>query len=233
MSVHDSDLIEKLTQPLGENYAKALSGEAAGSFQNTRNTMGVGPLHPFGIEHALAFVQEEMERFGFTTERVEYLAGYAPNLVSCMTGTVTPNSIVVMGAHLDDIPSTGRAPGANDDGSGSASLLAAASAIFEYGATFGSTLCLEHYTGEEQGLLGSRAQATARAKRGDDVVAMLQQDMIAVKKEGDDFGLAFVTSPSASDPVLTQTAQMIMRTYADRELILHPAVLSGKSSIGT
>ena len=60
-------------------------------------------------------------------------------------------------------------------------------------------------------------------------MAMLQQDMIAVKVDGDDFGLAFVTSPSASDPVLTETAAMIMRTYADRELILHPAVLSGSS----
>ena len=47
-------------------------------------------------------------------------------MISCLRGTETPEQIVIMGAHLDDIPSTGRAPGANDDGSGSAALLAAA-----------------------------------------------------------------------------------------------------------
>ena len=80
-----------------------------------------------------------------------------------------------MGAHLDDIPREGRAPGANDDGSGSAALLAAAKAVADSGFSFERTICFEHYTGEEFGLLGSRAQAELRAKRGDKVVAMIQQ----------------------------------------------------------
>ena len=74
--------MDKLTQPIAESFAKTLSGEAPGSFQNSRNTLGVGPLHPFGIEHALDFVEEEMQRFGFVTERVYYMDGYAPNLIS-------------------------------------------------------------------------------------------------------------------------------------------------------
>jgi hypothetical protein len=112
---------------------------------------------------------------------VEYNVNYAPNVVSCKRGETTPEQIVILGAHLDNIPSTGRAPGANDDGSGSASLLAAAQAVGESGFKFKKTLCFEHYTGEEQGLVGSRAQAKFRKERGDDVVAQIQQDMIAVR----------------------------------------------------
>ena len=146
------------------------------SFQNTRNTLAIGDLHPFGIEHAIKFVEEEMLKFGFTVQQVQYDVAYAPNIISCMPGTETPDEIVVMGAHLDDIPNIGRAPGANDDGSGSASLLAAAAAIHSLGATFGKTLCLEHYTGEEQGLRGSRAMAELRAKRGDVSAITAQRD---------------------------------------------------------
>jgi len=226
---HIRELMASLTSPIIENYAKMLSGESPLSFQNSRYTLGVGPLHPFGIEHAIKFVEEEMLKYGFTVQQVQYLDGYAPNIVSCLPGTVTPDQIVVMGAHLDNIPSTGRAPGANDDGSGSASLMAAAAAIHTLGATFGKTLCFEHYTGEEQGLRGSRAMAELRAKRGDDVVAMLQQDMIAVQLPGDQTGLAFVDDTRATDPDLTDAVEMILRNYVDPNLMLHPRVLSGSS----
>ena len=59
--------------------------------------------------------------------------------------------------------------------------------------------------------MGSRAQAARRKARGDDVVAMLQQDMVAVRLPGDDTGLAFVTDPRASDPDLTQAVKNIGR----------------------
>ena len=140
------------------DYATHLSGEAAGSFQNSRLTTGTGLLHPFGIDHAIAYVKEKMDGFGFEVALESYRTDYAPNVISCRRGTETPNEIVILGAHLDNIPSVGRAPGANDDGSGSSALLAIAQAIQEDNARFGKTLCLEHYSGEEQGLLGSRAQ---------------------------------------------------------------------------
>lgn len=104
--------------------------------------------------------------------------GYGPNVISCIPGATTPQEFVILGAHLDDIPREGRAPGANDDGSGSASLLTIAAAVGDSGVKFKRTLCFEHYTGEEQGLLGSRAQAEVRYDRGDDVVAMIQQVVV-------------------------------------------------------
>lgn len=119
-------------------------------------------------------------------------------------------------AHLDDIPREGRAPGANDDGSGSASLLAAAAAVGDSGFKFRRTLCFEHYTGEEQGLVGSRAQAELRYSRGEKVIGMIGQDMTALHLTLDEMGVAFVTDPRAVDPELTVLVESIARECVRR-----------------
>eukprot|EP00041_Stephanoeca_diplocostata_P011918 m.198028 g.198028 ORF g.198028 m.198028 type:complete len:372 (+) comp18729_c0_seq4:131-1246(+) len=223
------DLIERLDVDTASKYARHLSGEAPESLQNSRVSTNTGPLHPFGIDFAIDYVQREMQGFGFQVELTEYDVDFAPNIVSCLRGVEHPDEIVVLGAHLDDIPSTGRAPGANDDGSGSSALLASAAAIHASGAKFKRTLCIEHYTGEEQGLVGSRAQAKLRASRRDDVVAMIQQDMTALHLDGDAMGMAFVQDGRAVDETLTDQVEGIAREYADPELQQHRAVLSGSS----
>lgn len=53
-----------------------------------------------------------------------------------------------------------RAPGGNDDGSGTSSLLAIARAIERKSVKFGVNVELVAFAGEEQGLLGSLAYAS-------------------------------------------------------------------------
>ena len=53
-----------------------------------------------------------------------------------------------------------RAPGANDDGSGTSALLAIAKAIERKSVKFGMNVELVAFAGEEQGLLGSHAYAS-------------------------------------------------------------------------
>lgn len=45
-------------------YARHLSGEAADSLQNSRVSTNTGPLHPFGIDFAIDYVQREMQGYG-------------------------------------------------------------------------------------------------------------------------------------------------------------------------
>lgn len=52
-----------------------------------------------------------------------------------------------------------QAPGGNDDGSGTISLLAIARRIKELGVKFHSTVEVVAFAGEEQGLCGSKAYA--------------------------------------------------------------------------
>ena len=102
-------------------------------------------------------------------------------------------------------------------------------AISDTNAKFERTLALEFYTGEEQGLVGSRALAKMRADRGDKVVAQIQQDMTAVRLPGDALGIAFVQDSRAINPELTRDVEALAALYKDPELTLHHTVLSGSS----
>jgi Zn-dependent M28 family amino/carboxypeptidase len=67
-----------------------------------------------------------------------------------------------MSAHYDSRGSFGRvrAPGGDDDGSGSGHLLGLAQAIGKMDVRFEKPVVLAFFAGEEQGLLGSHAYAS-------------------------------------------------------------------------
>lgn len=75
------------------------------------------------------------------------------NVVGDIRGSEHPEQVFVVGAHLD---SWDLAQGATDNGCGTATVLAAAEAILRSGLKPRRTLRFVLFTGEEQGLLGSR-----------------------------------------------------------------------------
>ena len=90
--------------------------------------------------------------------------------------------MVVVGAHLDSINIAGGpaapAPGADDDGSGSAGVLAIARALKDHPAVHDLRLIL--FGGEEQGLFGSRQYvASLSAAQRTRIRAVVHMDMIA------------------------------------------------------
>lgn len=224
--------IAGITEATVRVHLEQLSGEAANSTQITRHSASVGSTD--GIVQAAEYVQRQMESYGFDSTLDYWRSGYGPNVVSVLRGERDPEEIVIVGAHLDSrngqmSDSTGRAPGANDDGSGSSALLAMAQAISESGATFAKTLVFEHYTGEEQGLLGSRDLSRRRASDGDDVIAQIQTDMIGVQLAQDPMGLAFVQDSRAVDSVLSDYVEDVARAYADPALTIYHTVISGSN----
>lgn len=76
------------------------------------------------------------------------------NVVGEIRGQEHPEEILVVGAHLD---SWDLSEGATDNGTGTASVLAAADAIVRSGQRPRRTIRFVLFTGEEQGLLGSYA----------------------------------------------------------------------------
>ena len=79
-------------------------------------------------------------------------------------------------------PGTDPAPGADDDGSGTAAVLAAAeclSTMVAQGGTPARTVRFVLFNAEEQGLIGSKYYARAAAANGETIAAVLQMDMIA------------------------------------------------------
>lgn len=110
-------------------------------------------------------------------------------------GTQLPQEVVVLGAHLDSIrsgqpsncnvtppPSSCRAPGADDDASGVASLTEMFRAAMAAGYRPARTVYIMAYAGEEAGLLGSQEIATHMSvnypyRSRQVVVGALQLDM--------------------------------------------------------
>jgi len=107
------------------------------------------------------FVKQQALAWGFTGSNYEedpYTTGPAgKNLVLTIPGQNSEE--VILSAHLDSILQSGdstiTAPGANDNGTGCATLLEAARLLRQY--RFQRTIRVLFFTGEEQGLYGSAA----------------------------------------------------------------------------
>jgi leucyl aminopeptidase len=95
------------------------------------------------------------------------------------------NKAVVIGAHQDSInlflPALLAAPGADDDGSGTVTILEALRVLLQSEDVIKgkaeNTIEFHWYSAEEGGLLGSQAIFSEYSRQGRDVRAMLQQDM--------------------------------------------------------
>ena len=123
---------------------------------------------------AAAWIKQRWEQItaGRTDVRVQYFDH--PNflqhsVILRIAGTQTPEESVVLGAHLDSIrsgqpancnvqppPAACRAPGADDDASGIASLTETLRAAMAVGYRPARTVFFIGYAGEEAGLLGSK-----------------------------------------------------------------------------
>jgi hypothetical protein len=86
---------------------------------------------------------------------------------------VTSDEIYIICAHHDSVANC---PGADDDGSGVAAVLAAAYILCQY--NFEHTIRFVTFSGEEQWMLGSHEYALEAYQNGDNIVAVLNVDMI-------------------------------------------------------
>ena len=108
-----------------------------------------------------------------------------PSVIATIQGAVFPDEVVVIGGHLDSInsssPSSGRAPGADDNASGIAVITEALRAIVASGFKPARTIKFMGYAAEEVGLRGSKAIAQEHANSNANVVGVVQFDMTGYK----------------------------------------------------
>lgn len=145
----------------------------------TRHTRSGTP-----IQMATQLAYERFTALGLTTSYQSWTVSTTTgrNVIGEKTGSSRPTEIVVICAHLDDMPSGTTAPGADDNGSGSTAVLLAAQILSSH--AFERTVRFVLFTGEEQGLYGSAAYATLISGQGANVVAVLNLDMISYDSGG-------------------------------------------------
>ncbi|MCX6032864.1 MAG: M28 family peptidase [Chloroflexi bacterium] len=107
------------------------------------------------------------------------------NVIADIPGALHPERIWLVGGHFDsisDVPYTS-APGADDNATGTAATLLIAAALV--GHPFADTIRFVHFSGEEQGMWGSKAYAQALSYAGSQVMGYLDLDMIGYDGDGD------------------------------------------------
>jgi hypothetical protein len=104
------------------------------------------------------------------------------NVVAILKGSdPNDNRIFLISGHLDNMRTsvmdrTGDAPGANDDGSGSAAVIECARIMSKH--SFPATVIFVTVSGEEQGLLGANFMASKAKKEGWNIEAVLNNDIM-------------------------------------------------------
>jgi len=110
------------------------------------------------------------------------------NIIAERPGEVADAPVVIVAAHYDSIASldpsgdwvgeTDSAPGADDNASGVAAILAMAQALADPSLTYDRTVRFIAFTAEEEGLVGSFQHVEQLAERGEDVRMMFSLDPI-------------------------------------------------------
>lgn len=129
------------------------------------------------------------------------------NLILTIRGNQAAGDVVMLTAHYDDWPSTAPAPGADDNASGSATLLEAARLMV--GHTLPRTVKMVWFTGEEQGLKGSIAYASKHLQELTSVWGVINLDMYAYDHDNDHCFEMHVGGLPASDRVGQCLAQAV------------------------
>jgi len=176
-----ADMMAQMSSDALIRYVSELSGEAVvylGDPPAPHTLMTRYSRSPH-IEEAAQYLVEFYRRIGLAVEVQRYGDGNWPNVIATLPGATQPDKIVILCAHFDDVSEQPMfwAPGADDNASGTAAVMAAAEILRHH--TFAYTIRFAHFSGEEQGMLGSQAYAQLQRAGNANIVGVLNLDMLA------------------------------------------------------
>jgi len=137
------------------------------------------------------YVFEQLQAMGYEPVYHSYTTPHDDvwrNVIAEIPGRVDPDHLILVVGHLDSISyptsnAPNNAPGADDNGTGSASLLAMAELLKDL--PFNYTVRFVWFTGEELGYWGSKPYVNALVNQQADVVAAINLDMIGYDGDSD------------------------------------------------
>src|SRR5512140_724503 len=188
----------------------------------TRSTLSGQP-----IQKATQYVYDHLQAWGLAPSFDDWSspAYSGRNVIGVLPGKTNPSEIVLLTAHVDDYPRTGRAPGADDNTSGSVGVLLAAEILGQY--RFARTVRFVLFTGEEQGLYGSNRYAAQMHDLGENIVAVCNLDMIGWDAlDGPVARLHTQVSTTANFSKDLAIAQMFVDVVTTYGLGLQPLIVS-------
>jgi len=128
-----------------------------------------------GLKRASEYIHNEFSKDGLRVwkEPLEWEGNQFHNIVAEKKGILSPDQVVIVGAHYDTVPGS---PGADDNASAVAVLLEMAANIQR--VTTRSTVRLIAFTLEEYGYVGSAYYARKVKREGERIVGMISLEMV-------------------------------------------------------
>ncbi|MFO7677762.1 MAG: M20/M25/M40 family metallo-hydrolase [Thermoplasmatota archaeon] len=153
-------------------------------FEYLKTLVGFGPrmTGTYGCEKAAEYIYDQFIGMGLDTQFHDWAAWgnrryphfyESQNIIATHPGEDPNSATIIFNAHYDTVTNS---PGANDDGSGTAAVLAAAYALSQF--EFQQTIKFITFSGEEIALLGSRAYAKESYQKNDRILVQINADMI-------------------------------------------------------
>jgi len=196
-------LLPRLSSAQLQEYVRILS-----SFQTRYYTSPDG-------EAAAHYLVEEYQKHSGSRSDISvhnFVHSWRQNSIVARIHGEGPNAdeVVIIGGHIDSTSSSGAAPGADDDASGSCTVLE----VFRVLATSGfkpkRTLEFHGYSAEEVGLRGSQEIVNDYVNRGVEVVGMMQLDMTGYVGGNTEL-IGIITD--YNDAQLSQFTRLLVETY--------------------
>ncbi len=170
-----------------------------------------------GYQQGLEYFKEKFEKDGYKVVMDSYTRSGETyhNLRAIKEGKSKPNEVVMYGAHIDSTAGNqdeaeAKAPGADDDGSGAVALSEIAHAMKDL--PLDRTVVFSLFSGEEQGLWGSRAMVEQYKQSKDKIVGMYQMDMIGYAPDSNTVEI-HDTSNKPGPHAMTDTLNAKQRDY--------------------
>jgi len=180
-------LIDQISETRIHDLIADLSGDRAALINGSYVTIPTRYSFAAGITNAEAYVRQHYAALGLTTRTLPwaYSSRSGRNITADITGIVHPERIWLVGGHLDSTSTVpySTAPGADDNASGTAATLALAEILHDL--HFADTIRFVHFTGEEQGMWGSKVYARDLQISGAQVMGYINLDMIGWDGDGD------------------------------------------------
>lgn len=132
---------------------------------------------------AAKFIRDKFIEYGYTPEIQTFNNGRGENVIATKTGTKYPDKEYIISCHYDNMPSGPRAPGADDNGSGTVAVLEAARVLSPF--EFDYTIRFIAFDEEEIGLVGSYVYAQRAKQQERTILGVLNLDMIAWDSDND------------------------------------------------
>ncbi|TLX27057.1 M28 family peptidase [Chryseobacterium indologenes] len=116
--------------------------------------LGIKTTGSVANTNALNWIKNKYTSYGYTASQMvessfTYGSKTSKNLIITKTGTLYPNKFVIICGHYDTL----NGPGVNDNGSGTSIILEAARILKDVPTEY--SIKFIHFSGEEQGLIGS------------------------------------------------------------------------------